>query len=649
MSLRVSSIALIAALSFSCAGDDDASQKTAADTTAAAAEGEAEAEAASDSRDAVDALYVDKFSYSNPSAIRARHISFDLNLNFDAKVMSGTARLDLDYPEPGARRLVLDTKELTINRVDAEVNGAWVEAPHKLGAADPALGSKLTIELPDGAAAVRIDYATSPSAEGLQWLDPVQTTGERLPYLFSQAQAINARTMAPLQDTPAVRITYDARITAPDGVMVVMGAEQDPDGVADGEFFFKMQQPVPPYLIAIAAGDIVFKPINETIGVYAEPEVIDAAVAEFADTPQMEDANVALYGPYLWGRFDMLVLPPSFPFGGMENPRLTFLTPTLIAGDKSLTNVVAHELAHSWSGNLVTNATWRDSWLNEGFTSYVENRVMEALYGEERAAMERALDLAGLRAGVAAQEEKRLTRLKLPADISHPDEAFSSIAYTKGAFFLKFLEERFGRAAFDPFLKAYFDAHAFETVITEDFLNYLNDNLREAYPDAATDAEIEEWVYGEGVPSTIEEPSSERFEEIDALADQVLVGDGGIDLVDANDWTTQEWLRFINAIPDSISIEKMAALDAAFDLSRAQNAEIAFAWYIKAIKANYEPAFPPLEEFLLSIGRGKFLYPLYGALKESPRADWGRDVYSRARAGYHPIAQRRVDAVFGDD
>lgn len=286
-----------------------------------------------------------------------------------------------------------------------------------------------------------------------------------------------------------------------------------------------MPQPIPSYLIAIAVGDIEFKAINDHIGVYAEDYILDASAEEFAETPMMEEANEELYGPYRWGRYDLIVLPPSFPFGGMENPRLSFMTPTLIAGDKSLTNVVAHELAHSWSGNLVTNATWRDAWLNEGFTSYVENRVMEKLYGERRAVMEQSLALEDLKRDIAEAERPELTQLKLPADIAHPDEAFSQVAYVKGQYFLIFLEERFGREAFDPFLKSWFNDHAFESVTTETFLDYMDENLRTDYPDAVTDAEIEAWVYEPGLPDTAKVPQSDAFEMVQTQSDAWVAGD----------------------------------------------------------------------------------------------------------------------------
>ncbi len=603
-------------------------------------------------RQAVTPAKIDKFTYANYDQVAMTHLALDLDVDFDRKVLDGTAVIDFKRLDPAAMALVLDSKDLTIKRVETRQAGQWSEGRYTLGADDPALGASLSIDIPADVDQVRITYETSPGAEGLQWLDPVQTAGKQYPYLFSQAQAINARTMAPVQDTPGIRITYSATLRTPPELIALMSAEQDPNTPRDGEYHFNMPQPIPPYLLAIAVGDIDFKPINDHIGVYAEPYILDQAVWEFAETPKMETANAALYGPYRWGRYDMIVLPPSFPFGGMENPRLSFLTPTLVAGDRSLTNVVAHELAHSWSGNLVTNASWRDGWLNEGFTSYVENRVMEALYGKDRAIMEQALDMQSLKAVIAdISHEKRpeLTQLKMPDDIETTDETFTNVAYIKGANFLFFLEDRFGRDHFDPFLKNYFDHYAFQSVTTEDFLRFLNENLRQAFPDAVTDAEIKAWVYEPGLPDTARQVTSDAFEAVDGQRRAWEAGIFTVTDIQTAQWSTHEWLHFLNGLSSNLTKGQLTELDRAFQLSGADNAEIAFAWYMKTIPAGYAPAKTGLEDFLMTIGRGKFIYRLYGALVDNDQADWAQRVYGAARAGYHPIAQRRIDDLLDWD
>lgn len=582
----------------------------------------------------------DPFTYGNYDAARVTDLALEAQVLFEERTLDAVATLTIERVDPAATRLVLDTNDLDIRSV--EVGGeTFAPATYSLGPDDPALGSKLEIDLPAGAQKVRIAYRTSPAAEALQWLTPEQTGGKKRPFMYSQNQSINARSMAPVQDTPAVRMTWSAIIRTPTDLRAVMSAEND-TGPTDGEYSFRMPQPVPAYLLAIAAGDIAFKPLNETIGVYAEPSVVEAAAAEFSDTPAMEKIASALYGPYRWGRYDLLILPPSFPFGGMENPRLSFMTPTLLAGDKSLTGVVAHELAHSWSGNLVTNATWSDAWLNEGVTSYVENRIMEAVYGTERAAMEQALSLASLEEEIAEQAKPELTQLRLPMALDHPDDAFSDIAYVKGEFFLRFLEQRYGREAFDPFLKAWFETHAFKAATTDDFRAFLVDRLVAANPQAVSLAEIDEWLTASGLPSTTPAPKSAAFDKVDAVRKSWLESAADAATIETTAWTAQEWLRFNNGLPDDISTARLRELDFAFDLTNSRNAEIAFAWQMKAIRAGYAPALPAVENFLTRVGRGKFIYPLYRALKEKGETATAERIFAKARAGYHPIAQRRV-------
>lgn len=588
----------------------------------------------------------DGFTYANYDEVAVTNADFDLTTDFDAKTFSGSVALDLDYIETDAETLVLDTNDLSIETVEGWTGGAWSPVDYELGEDDPVMGAPMTVSLEEKPDRIRIRYATDPGAEGLQWLSPEQTAGKQHPFLFSQFQAIQARSFAPLQDTPAVRMTYSANIKTPDELIAVMSAAQDPDGTRDGDYSFEMPQAIPAYLIAIAIGDIRFKAINGHIGVYAEEYILDAAAEEFSDTPKMEEAIAELYGPYQWGRYDMIVLPPSFPYGGMENPRLSFLTPTLVAGDKSLTNVVAHELAHSWSGNLVTNATWRDAWLNEGFTSYVENRVMETLYGEDRAVMERALDLEKLRRDVEDAKDPALTALKMPAHLEGTDDAFTQVSYAGGMFFLKFLEERFGREAFDDFLRSYFDKFSFQAITTEDFLAYFEDKLWASNPDAVTKAEIDAWIYEPGLPETIEEPRSDAFEKISWIIEKWDEGEIAASEIRTSGWTTHEWLHFLNSLPEGVSQGQLMALDAAFSFTGHQNAEIAYAWYMQAIKADYEPVIPELEKFLIGVGRGKFIYRLYDALLENGRTEFASRVYAIARPGYHPLAQSRIDGIF---
>ena len=585
----------------------------------------------------------DPHSFANPEAVLTTHLDWDVDVNFDDKVISGTATLDLDRQDPGASELVLDTRALQINSVRGLPSGDHRE--FTLDEEDPALGSALRVALADDDTAVAIDYQTSPQASGLQWLDPVQTAGGEHPFLFTQAQAIHARSFIPLQDTPQVRITYDATVRTPTELRAVMSAANDPDAVVDGEYQFSMPQAIPSYLIAIGVGRLDFQAMSDRTGVYAEPSVVDAAAYEFADTERMIEVSESLFGPYRWGRYDLLILPPSFPFGGMENPRLSFITPTVIAGDRSLVALIAHELAHSWSGNLVTNASWKDLWLNEGFTVYLESRIMEAVFGMQRKAMEDVLGYQSLQEDFEQVSEGD-ARLVPDLEGRDPDDAFSNVPYEKGRLLLVYLEDQFGRETFDRFLRDYFDAYAFESLSTGEFLAYVDKNLLQRYPGKVTLADLRQWIEEPGLPDSAVLPTSDAFANVDAVRNQFISGEVGADALAADQWTVHEWLYFLNNFGGALTVQKMKQLDDAHSLTTSRNAEIAHSWYRLAIEQHYEPALPAIREYLHGIGRRKLIVPLYRDLMET---DWGKpiaqEVYAKARPGYHPLAQGTLDDI----
>lgn len=593
---------------------------------------------------------MDPNSYAEPEKVRIADLGLDLKVDFARKTLLGRADLRLQWLDPEQRELRLDTRDIAIDRVLGKSgDGAWHRLRWELGARDPILGSMLSIHMRRPYTVVRIHYRTAPGASGLQWLEPEMTAGGRHPFLFSQSQAIHARSWVPIQDTPAVRFTYSARVRTPPELMALMSADNDPDAARDGDYLFRMPQPIPSYLLAIAVGDLSFAPLSARAGVWAEPSVLSAAAAEFADTEKMIATAESLYGPYRWGRYDLLVLPPSFPFGGMENPRLTFVTPTVIVGDKSLVSLIAHELAHSWSGNLVTNASWKDMWLNEGFTSYVENRLVEAIYGVEQAQMESVISQYGLR-----QELKRLQpgyQLLAMAPLSgvDPDAALSDVPYVKGAWFLSFLEQRFGRERFDTFLRAYFDHFAFQSIDTETFVGYLREHLLTLVPDAVTAAELDAWLYQPGIPKFAEAATSARFAAVDRAAERWLKQRIGAHEIDSTGWSTQEWVRFLERMPQKLSARRLLDLDDAFKLTGTSNGEIAQRWYPLAERSGYFEARPAMAAFLRKVGRRKLVLPIWEALAASRDGrEFARKVFAEARAGMHPITAASVQAVLED-
>lgn len=594
----------------------------------------------------------DYFSFANTQQFVTDHLSLDLNVDFAAEALHGTATLRMRRVEPGAGDIILDTRDLSIASVSfALSNGDSVDADFRLGERDDVTGTPLVIDIPRKLAdqqnlEMTIAYRTSPKSTALQWLPPELTAGGEHPFLFSQSQAVHARSWIPLQDTPAVRITYDATIHTPPELLAVMSANNDPEALRDGTYKFDMPQPIPSYLLAIAVGNIYFAPIGEQTGVYSEPEMLEASAFEFADTQAMLETAEAMFGPYQWGRYDLLILPPSFPYGGMENPRLSFLTPSLLAGDRSLVAVVAHELAHSWSGNLVTNATWRDGWLNEGWTSYLEMRLMEVIYSEERAAEENVL---GYRELLLDFEELQpeMQALAPVLESGDPDDFQGTVHYHKGNLFFQYLENAFGREAFDEFIGKYFSDFAFDTITTEGFLDYLDNNLLSAHEGKVTRAQAEEWLYEPGLPADALIPTSDTLDEAAAIAVAWSSGELTIEEIPFAKWSPQATVHFINSLDADLSPEKLYELDTALGLSETRNAEIGRTWFIQVAKRRYRPAYEQLEQHLRRYGRTRLVKPVYKALAENGSdLQVAQQIFTGARDIYHPLTVASIESVF---
>jgi len=590
------------------------------------------------------AFALDPLSYARYDQVKTTDLHMNLKADFKTKTLAGYAVLSLDWLDKSARTLDLDTRELAVKRVEAQgANGKWSAVPFALDKADEEKGQALHVTLTGQPSKVRIFYRTAPTASALQWLTPAQTMSGKHPFMFSQSESIDARSWVPVQDTPAVRFTYSAHIDAPRGLRVVMSADNDPKATGKGGWNFKMPQVIPAYLLAIGIGEIEARSLGARSGVYAEPKRIKAAEYEFGDTERMINAAEALYGPYRWGRYDMLVLPPSFPFGGMENPRLTFLSPTMIAGDRSLNDLIAHELAHSWSGNLVTNASWKHFWLNEGFTEYVTMRITEALYGADVAAMKTQLEQEEAIASLARIEPAKQALVSRNPDTSSADYADEGLVYPKGAWLLRTLELRAGRAVFDPFLRGWFDQHAFQSVTTEQFVDYLQKNLLAAHPDLMSAAELDEWLHAPGIPASAPRVTSPRLAALDAVRTSWLKGELPTAKLDTKGWTATEWMKFLNDIDTKATAAQLKELDDAFGLGKTQNNEVAFRFYRASIDAGYRGIRAPLNDFLMSVGRQKFVVSLYTALRKNPDDKaWAEAVFKKARERYHPATQKTV-------
>ncbi|MFZ1686548.1 MAG: M1 family metallopeptidase [Flavobacteriales bacterium] len=582
---------------------------------------------------------MDTHSASTPDEAYITHLDLDIRVDMAERTIAGTASYDI--VNRGKGRIVFDTDGLTITEVK-DADGKVLK--HTLGDTT-FLGRALMVDIGPEVKRLSIAYSAGADAAALQWLTPQQTGGKQHPFLFTQGEAILTRTWIPIQDSPGIRITYDAHVQVPPELMAVMSATNSTSRSADGSYAFSMKQPIPPYLIALAVGDIEFRNIGARTGVYAEPNLVDKAAREFVDMEKMVTAAEDLYGPYRWGRYDVIVLPPSFPFGGMENPMLTFATPTIIAGDGSLTALIAHELAHSWSGNLVTNATWNDFWLNEGFTVYFEKRICEKVYGRDYSQMLAVLgrqELEHTMADLKATGHPEDTELKLKLDGRNPDDGMTDVAYEKGYAFLTALEAATGREKFDVFLRGYFDAFAFKSMTTEKFLDYLAQHLLQ--PLKLT-FDVNAWVYQPGLPSTAIAPVSDRLALVDTAIKRWSGGTPATELA-TKGWAAFEWMYFLRGLPTGITRARMAELDHAFGFTASGNAEIASAWYERCIVNGYDAAYPALSDFLINVGRRKFLTPLYTALTRSESGMLvARTIYKQARPNYHSISVRTIDKL----
>ncbi len=589
-----------------------------------------------------DSLTVPKdlHTQSNADSISMKHLDLDINVDFVTKQISGRATWDVQN-EKKAKRLRLDTYDLTIDSV--QVDGTKTE--YTLDAFVEHLGSALNIPVTETTRQVSIYYRSGKNARALQWLEPQQTLGKKQPFLYTQSESIYARSWIPCADGPGIRYTYTARVVVPKGLMALMSAE-NPQQLSDsGIYHFDMRIPIPAYLMALAVGDLRFKSIDKRTGVYAEPTMIDKAANEFAEVGEMVRAAERLYGPYRWGRYDALILPPGFPIGGMENPKLTFCTPTIIAGDKSLMNLVAHELAHNWSGNLVTNLTWNDFWLNEGFTVYFERRITESMTDKSYADMLWELGYQDLEAAVEdLGKDSKDTHLKLDLTGRDPDDGLTDIAYEKGAAFLKLIENTVGRERMDVFLRKYFDEHAFKTIYTEEFLQYLDEKLIKGDTALRNKLDIDTWVYGPGIPANCPRADMERFKKVDAARTAFLSGAAPGTLQTAK-WSTHEWLHFLRKMPRPLTADKMKALDDAYHLTQSGNSEIADLWFIMSVAADYQPAYPAMDKFLSAVGRRKFLEPLYEEMMTTNKQQMAKDIYTKYRGNYHPLAQMTLDKL----
>jgi leukotriene-A4 hydrolase len=603
----------------------------------------------------------DYHSYANIDQFRVTRMEMDLRVwivsGSTAKTLDGVAALEVKRLDPLATELVLDTKGLMISEVSVkatDVLGAisknettWVSRPFHMGKSDPIMGSALVIELPRSnkpTELIKIDYETTDDSDGLMWIDPKQNPGHAKRFLYSRSAALSARTWIPMQDTPQVRVTYSLRLHTPPEMQAVMSGERDPKVKARGEYLFNMAKPVPADSIALAVGEWKYVETGPRSGVYAEKSMIKEAAKAFADTEAMLQADEKMWGAYRWSRYDILVMPPGFPTVGAANPRIAFISPTAVADDKSSPEALAREMAHAWSGNLVSNATWRDLWLTEGLAAYMESRTMSAMYGAERASVEEVAGLKSLRAQMSTlKPADQLLAVDLRG--RDPLQGFSEVPYEKGRLFFNFLDAKFGRENFDAFLRGYFDHFAYKSVSTEQFLQNLRENLLDRYPGIVTAAEVDQWVNGPGIPAYAVLPVTNMLQPVDEA--RAAFTSGKLQAKQfGSDWLAEQWIYFFDNLAGTLSSAQLTALDQAHGFSASTDGELQCSWFNQVIASDYRAAFPRLEQFLSMVGRTKLIQPLYVQLmKTDSGSTLARKIYAKARPAYHPETVAVIDPI----
>ena len=583
--------------------------------------------------------FKDPASYADLAQGRIKHILFRISVDFSTRILEIESTYQMQEPVQGS--LFLDSYRIDLK--EARANGR--ELAWEFDEQDEVLGERLHLKGLSGDSTFTLTFRTSPEARALQWLNANQTAGGTHPFLFSQCQAIHARSIFPCQDTPSVRFTYSAEVDVPQGLVAAMAAEQIgiDDGTGNGStvFRFRMPQPIPSYLFAIAVGNLDFRELGPRTGVYAEPEVIESAAWEFAENEARIVEAEKLLGPYLWGRYDLLVLPPTFPYGGMENPRLTFLTPTAILGTRGMISLITHELAHAWTGNLITNATWQDFWLNEGWTTYGEMRIGEVLEGKDVTDLHLAFNDQQLIALIERLGmDSPLTRLKLPAE-RDADSFTTSIPYFKGCFFLQECEGAVGRERFDAFIQKYMASFQFQSLTTEAFLDFMKAEL----PEVFEIVDVHTWIYETGMPPERHEHKSHLYDEVQQALDQYKKGIKPTK-EQIQGWHRYQVLSFLQGLPHKIPVEDCEYFDEVLELEKRNDVAIYSYFYVIAIASGYQAMLPRVEQFMGKIGRMLYVLPIARAMIET---DWSRahvrPLFERMRDRHHQITIHAIEGL----
>ncbi|KAJ8411320.1 hypothetical protein AAFF_G00173260 [Aldrovandia affinis] len=598
----------------------------------------------------------DPSSFSSPSKCTTKHLNLTYRVDFDSHVIKGKVSLTLEVLEDNFSGLTLDTKDLQIATVTA--NGQ--EASFTMGVQHRFKGTPLEITLPFELSRgqhviVEVTYDTAPSASALQWLRPEQTAGKKQPYLFSQCQATHCRTMVPCQDTPSVKHTYYAQVSVPRELVALMsamrdGQEADPRDNSRTIYRFRQPVPMPSYLIALVVGALENREIGPRTRVWSEKETVDLAAFEFSETESMLKTAEQLAGPYVWGQYDILVLPPSFPYGGMENPCLTYATPTLLAGDRSLSNVIAHEISHSWTGNLVTNQTWEHFWLNEGHTVYLERMIGRSMENEQFRQFKAIGGWKELQESVNTFGAKNpLTNLVPNLDEVDTDEAFSSVPYEKGFALLYHLEELLGGPeVFMGFIKSYIQMFTYSSITTEEWKSYLFTYFKDKV-DILNKVDWNGWMHTPGMPPVKPQYDTTLADACIALCQRwAKAKDSDLTQFSAGDLkalSSHQIIEFLALLlqEEPIPLSHVKRMQEVYNMNAIKNSEIRFRWLRVCVRARWEEAVPLAFKMATEQGRMKFTRPLFRELYNFDKFQQEAvSTFIKHRGAMHPVTATLV-------
>jgi leukotriene-A4 hydrolase len=577
----------------------------------------------------------DVFTFSKPAEVAVRHVALDLTVDFTARTLRGTARLDIENLT-GTNTLVLDTDALTVNsvKVDGTTTTAWTWGTSTVN------GRPLNVPITSTTKSVTIDYVTSPGAEGLNWNTAAQSYGRKEPYLYSLNEPIEARSWIPIQDTPSHRLTYEATLHVPNHLLALMSASDNPMQRNDtGVYTFHMPYKIPAYLIALAVGRLEFHAFDERTGVYAEPELMPFAEWDLRYLPDMVDAAERVAGTFPFERHDVLLMPPTFVAGGMEHPMLNFVEPVRTAAGNFLpepwpSTLIAHELAHSWSGDSATLGNWDDVWINEGITSYLTWRIIEEMQGPERANLGWYSDRQSYSSSVGnSVSPSTILHRSTPA----PFAGFNSTGYTKGALFMKTLEDTIGRETFDVFLRRYFQIFAYRWVDHLQFLALLDEIALNARPQVKEQLKLSQWLYEPGLPSNVTAPTTSVV--LDRVLDRLQRYANGTPIAQLapQTWTESEIELFLQGLTPTANL---AEIDAALALSTRNLPPTT--WLHLSILRHYEPGLAGVERALMAGGPNGSIVSLYNSLMNAGYDTRAKTIFAAARKRYHEDVESAV-------